>query len=109
MKIRKKKGLIDLIFSGVSGVTLAPFGIYLSKRHLTNAKTIRHEKIHWKQQIEMLIFPFYVWYLVEWLIRLITNKGNAYRAISFEQEAYRNESNLNYLNNRKHFAFLRYL
>ena len=109
MKIREKKGIVGFLFSGVSGVTLAPFGIYLSKRSMTNAKTIRHEKIHWKQQMELLIVPFYLWYVIEWLIRMITDKGNAYRAISFEQEAYQNESNLNYLDNRKHFAFLKYL
>lgn len=109
MKIREKKGLVGFLFSGVAGVTLAPFGIYLSKRHMTNAKTIRHEKIHWKQQMEMLILPFYVWYLVEWLIRLFTNKGKAYRSISFEQEAYKKESNVNYLSTRKHYTWIKYL
>jgi len=109
MKIREKKGLVDFLFSGVSGVTLAPFGIYLNKRYLTNQKTIRHEKIHWKQQIEMLILPFYLWYLIEYLIRLITDKGNAYRSISFEQEAYRNEGDINYMENRKCFGWVKYL
>ena len=109
MKIREKKGIVGFLFSGVAGVTLAPFGIYLSKRHMTNQKTIRHEKIHWKQQMEMLILPFYLWYLIEWLIRLVTDKGNAYRSISFEQEAYRNESNVKYLESRKRFAWVKYL
>ena len=109
MKIREKKGLIDFLFPGVSGVTLAPFGIYLSKRHLTNQKTIRHEKIHWKQQMEMLILPFYVWYVLEWLVRLVTDKGNAYKSISFEQEAYSNENDTLYLDKRKKFSWAKYL
>jgi hypothetical protein len=109
MKIYEKKGLVDFLFSGVAGVTLAPFGIYLSKRHLTNQKTIRHETIHWKQQMEMLIIPFYLWYGIEYLVRLITDKGNAYRAISFEQEAYKNENDIEYPNKRKHFAWIKYL
>lgn len=108
MRIREKKGVVDFLFSGV-GVTLAPFGIYLVKSHLSNQRTIRHEKIHWKQQIEMLILPFYVWYLIEWLIRLFTNRGNAYRSISFEQEAYKKESNVNYLSDRKHYDWVKYL
>ena len=109
MKIREKKGIVKFLFPGVAGVTLAPFGIYLSKRHLANAKTIRHEKIHWKQQIEMLILPFYVWYVLEWLVRLVTDKGNAYKSISFEQEAYSNENDTLYLDKRKKFSWAKYL
>jgi hypothetical protein len=109
MKIREKKGIVGFLFGGVSGVTLAPFGIYLSKRGLKNKQTIRHEQIHWKQQMEMLILPFYVWYLIEWMIRLFTNKGNAYRSISFEQEAYKKDSTTNYLSTRKRFAWVKYL
>ena len=109
MRIKEKKGIIKFLFQGVSGVTLAPFGIYLSKRGMNNKQTVRHEQIHWKQQMEMLILQFYVWYVVEWLVRLITDKGSAYRSISFEQEAYRNESNVKYLESRKRFAWVKYL
>jgi hypothetical protein len=38
---------------------------------------------------EMLYIPFYLWYGVEWLIKLLC-KGNAYRNLSFEREAYDN-------------------
>lgn len=109
MKICEKKGVVGFLFSGVAGVTLAPFGIYLSKRHMTNQKTIRHEKIHWKQQMEMLILPFYVWYVLEWLVRLVTDRGNAYKSISFEREAYFNENDTLYLDKRKKFSWAKYL
>lgn len=109
MKIKEKKGLVDFLFPGVSGVTLAPFGIYLSKRSLKNAKTIRHETIHWKQQLEMAILLFYLWYLLEWLIRLVTDKGNAYKSISFEKEAYSNEGDIKYLETRKSFSWVKYI
>ncbi len=109
MRIKEKKGIIKFLFQGVSGVTLAPFGIYLSKRGLNNKQTIRHEQIHWKQQMEMLILLFYIWYFIEWLIRLFTNPSNAYRSISFEQEAYKKESITNYLSTRKWFAWVKYL
>lgn len=46
---------------------------------------------------------FYIIYVVEWLVRLFM-KGNAYRNISFEKEAYSNQYNLAYLGKRKHFA-----
>ena len=69
--------------------------------------TLNHEKIHTAQIKEMLYVFFYVWYVIEWLIRL--PKGNAYRNISFEREAYDNQYNLNYLKSRKRFNFAKYL
>ena len=53
-------------------------------------------------------FAFYVWYVLEWLIRLFM-RGNAYRNISFEREAYANEANPEYLKNMKWGSWLKYL
>ena len=109
MKIKKITKFISF-FTGESviGVTLAPFGIYIDESHLKNKRTIRHETIHWKQQMEMLIIPFYLWYVTEWFIRLFM-RGNAYKNISFEREAYGNESNENYLEKRKFYSWVKYL
>ena len=110
MKVKEKTKLITFLTGdNIIGICLAPFGIYLKKKYLTDAKTIRHESIHWKQQMEMLIIFFYLWYLIEWIIRLITNFGDAYRNLSFEREAYGNESNVNYLSERKHYSWVKYL
>lgn len=57
---------------------------------------------------EMLYIFFYLWYLIEWLIRLF-GKGNAYRKISFEKEAYNNENDETYLTKRKHYNWLKEL
>lgn len=73
-----------------------------------NDRTTRHETIHIKQQGEFLVIPFYLWYLVEWFIRLF-GKGNAYRNISFEREAYANENNVDYLKERRPFASFKYI
>ena len=70
--------------------------------------TLNHEKIHTVQIKEMLYIFFYIWYIVEWMIRLFM-KGNAYRNISFEREAYNNEKDLSYLDNRKRFAWIKYI
>ena len=69
---------------------------------------LNHERIHTRQMLEMLIVGFYLWYVIEWLIRL-TMKGNAYRSISLEREAYSNEGNLNYLQQRKTYSWIKYL
>lgn len=57
---------------------------------------------------EMLYVSFYLWYGVEWLIKLFC-KGNAYRNLSFEREAYDNQYNLDYIKTRKHYSWLKRL
>ncbi|MCR5076933.1 MAG: hypothetical protein K6A82_02725 [Prevotella sp.] len=69
---------------------------------------INHERIHTRQMLEMLILPFYLWYVTEWFIRL-PRKGRAYLNISFEREAYRNMDNPDYLSHRHPFAWRHYL
>lgn len=78
------------------------------KGRLSN-KTINHETIHTLQQKELLYIFFYVLYICEWLIRLVTNTNSAYRSISFEREAFQNESDYDYINNRKRFSWLKYI
>ena len=84
------------------GILFAPKGANLS------ARTVYHEAIHTAQMKEMLYVFFYLWYLIEWLIRLF-GKGNAYRNIAFEKEAYRHDHKRNYLNYRKPYSWLKYL
>ena len=96
---------------GFSGITVYPF-IFARENYLRTHKTfVNHEKIHLRQQIELLILPFFIWYVLEFFFRLIQykNRKKAYRNISFEREAYANESNADYLTNRKFFSFFNYL
>jgi hypothetical protein len=58
---------------------------------------------------EMLYVFFYLFYVTEWLIRLLRYKGRAYYNISFEREAYINMSNNDYLKERRPYAWLKYL
>lgn len=100
-----------LVPKGYIAITLFPF-ILLRASHLrTNNVLINHERIHLGQQSELLIVPFYAWYGLEFLIRLVyyKNFSRAYRNISFEREAYKNENDLNYLKSRPFFNFLKYL
>ena len=100
-----------LVPKGYVGITIFPF-IFLKFYDLkTNAFLMNHEKIHLRQQIELLIIPFYVFYGIEFFIRLIKTKHwrTAYQNISFEREAYLNEKDLNYLKSRSFWSFVRYL
>ncbi|WP_299247034.1 hypothetical protein [uncultured Aquimarina sp.] len=93
------------------GIALWPF-IVVKDHHLKRDEVfINHEKIHLKQQLELLVIPFYFVYLTEYLIRLIQyrNSKEAYRNISFEREAYEMETELSYLKHRKFWSFIKYL
>jgi hypothetical protein len=78
-----------------------PF-VILNSKVVATPELINHERIHLRQQIEMLIIPFYIWYLIEYY-----RKG--YYNVSFEKEAYANDKNFNYLKKRRIFSFIRYL
>lgn len=78
-------------------MTVFPFIFARKEYKPLGDKTVNHESIHLKQQIELLILPFYLWYGIEWIVRLIQYKNfkEAYRNISFEREAYDNEKKIN--------------
>ncbi|MDE3742747.1 hypothetical protein PHU20_12900 [Maribacter sp. D37] len=93
------------------GLSLWPF-IFLKNDALKNdVYLINHERIHLVQQKELLIFPFYILYITEWLVKSLyyLNCYKGYQNLSFEREAYRNEKNLDYLANRSFFSFIKYL
>jgi len=93
------------------GLSLWPFIILKNTSLKDDSVLINHERIHLKQQLELFIIPFYIFYLTEWLIRclLYMDTYKAYQNISFEREAYQNEDNLDYVNNRTVFSFIKYL
>lgn len=100
-----------LIPKGYRGLAVFPFVFVKYEMDKGNRIVVNHEKIHLRQQLELLILPFFIWYLIEYCVRLIQykNANLAYRNISFEREAYTNESNFEYLKNRPSFRFLKYL
>lgn len=96
---------------GVLALALFPFVLLKNKKFRNNTVLINHERIHLRQQLELLVLPFYIWYLLEYLFRLIQFRKHhlAYLNISFEREAYQNEKDLYYLKQRSFAAWLRYL
>lgn len=93
------------------GLSVWPFIILKNDSLKTDIVLINHEKIHLKQQLELLIVPFYLIYITEWLMRSLFYLSfyRGYQNISFEREAYVNEHNLNYSSERKPFSFIKYL
>lgn len=97
-------------FKGYKVINL--FGILFARNGSTiSIVNLNHESIHTKQMEEMLYIPFYIWYAIEWIIRFICYGDTklAYKRISFEIETYLNQYDDNYLKNRKHFAWFKYI
>lgn len=60
----------------------------------------------------LMAIPLFFWcYGLEWLLGMICFRDSrkAYRNISFEQEAYSNELDDDYLKSRKPFAWIQYI
>lgn len=100
-----------LIPKGYRGLTIFPFVLVKYRLDKENLVFVNHEKIHLRQQIEMLFLLFFIWYLIEFLWRFVEfkNWNLAYRNISFEREAYSNEKNISYLKQRTFWGFLKYV
>ena len=100
-----------LVPKGYTGMTVYPF-VFLKYHELKGDKIlINHEKIHLRQQFELLILPFYIFYILEFLCRLVQFKNwrVAYQNISFEREAYQHQFDLDYLSKRRFWSFLKYI
>ncbi len=93
-------------FKGFAAINL--FGVVFARKECRplSTSTVNHEAIHTEQMKELLYIGFYVCYVVEWLVRLFM-KGNAYRNISFEKEAYRCQHIPDYTQSRQRFAMWR--
>lgn len=83
--------------------------LYVSR---VNKRVINHERIHTAQMVETLFVFFYLLYLLEWIYwlirRLFDRSINPYLSISFEREAYSNDTDTSYLKRRRLFSAWRY-
>lgn len=123
-------------FKGFKAITIIPWIFVRNDASKWTLTDERHEKIHGMQQIEthivalilavllvavglfswwwVLVSPlvYFALYGLEYIIRWICygfDTREAYRNISFEQEAYMNENDLTYIKNRHLFASWKYL
>lgn len=125
MKLKFEKGYISVIspkltyFCGLwSGspklaraVALFPFIIFRGEQEKV-PWIINHERIHFRQQIETLFIGFYILSFLENLYALLILRKSlkeTYKWRSSEQEAYRNQQNFSYLNNRPLWSQFKYI
>ena len=100
-----------LIPKGFRGITVFPFVVVRDRNAQDYLVLMNHERIHLRQQLELLVLPFFVLYGLDYMVKLIRyrDKDVAYRNVVFEREAYQNENDLEYLKSRSFWRFLKYL
>ena len=97
------------IVINVYAITLWPF-VFI--RDEGDERTIWHEKIHLRQQVELGIIGFYLLYIGFWIFHIIKLRDRyaAYHAIPFEKEAYTwDKSGKEYLQKRYFWSWLNFL
>ena len=93
---------------GWSGLAFFPF-IFVKDKH--NPQLLNHEKIHIQQQLELLLIGFIFLWVVDVIYCIIAHGSwaGAYDHLFFEREAYDNQRDLSYLDNRKPYNWINYL
>lgn len=92
-------------FKGFKAINLFEI-IFVRKDCHFSGEDYIHEAVHTEQMRELLYIGFYLWYLIEWVIRLIIDHKTAYRNLSFEREARDVAGGRTW--DRKPFGWLRY-
>lgn len=120
MKFKIEKGYISIVspnltwlfglWSGTPklarAVALFPFIIFSSEKEMV-PWIINHERVHLKQQLETGFVGTFIWSFLETMYALLVLKKNlkeAYLWRCSEQEAYRNQHDSQYLENRPLWA-----
>lgn len=130
-----KVAKVLLAISSCETITIGPFVFSKLSKDEIDQSINNHETCHSAQWIEMacatgiivlmlqLIFgisawwyfsaglTFYAWYGVEYVVRLAMtrNLNKAYETVSFEQEAYKNQNDCNYIENRLLFSWIKFI
>ena len=84
-------------------------GVIVISRDEISEVTKNHETIHFQQYLETLFLGFLILYFWDWFIGLVKYRDGqkAYLSIRAEQEAYKNQENLEYLpTDRKRWCWL---
>lgn len=92
------------------GFAVNIFGfLFIREGDIPEPGFINHESIHTAQMKELAFIGFYLWYVVEWIIKLIIYGKEAYDNISFEREANKYRFDNDYLKSRKHYEWFKFI
>lgn len=105
------KGFLAINIFGILFVRLSTYEKMLERHKYDKywEEVLNHERIHTAQMKELLYIFFYLWYFLEWLIKVFYyfNFKKAYKNIGFEREANKYEKYFEYLDVRKHYSWIK--
>jgi hypothetical protein len=110
-KVVKNLGKLVSLGTNAMAITFYPF-LFVRPDTRTNDELIRHETIHIRQQLELLLIGSWLLYIVEYCYARYVKKFDArqsYYYTALEQEAHRNAMSASYLKERKPYAVLKYI
>lgn len=101
------------IFMTPAGIAIFPF-VILREKYRDGGEwwvergniILNHENIHFQQALELGVIPFYILYVLEFILKIPFYGRKAYYNISFEREAYDNAYNLQYLYSRRKYTWI---
>lgn len=98
------------IFNYYTGLSFFVF-IWISRLTEDEVRLIRHEKIHFHQQIEMLFIFHWLFYVFFYLVSRVRGHSHyaAYRFNPFELEAFTHDFDAAYLQRRRPYAWIRFI
>ena len=98
------------IFNYYTGLSFFIF-IWICRLTQDEVRLERHEKIHFRQQVEMLFIFHWMFYVLFYLAARLKGYGHyaAYRFNPFEIEAFTNDFDIQYLQRRRPYAWLTYI
>lgn len=98
------------IFNYYTGLSFFIF-IWITRQPEDETQLVRHEKIHFWQQVEMLFIFHWICYGVFYLVGRLNGQCHyiAYRYNPFEIEAFNNDVHADYLTKRRPFAWTLYI
>jgi hypothetical protein len=126
MELKIKKGYVAIYSVGLvkffgnlvhgkgensRAATLFPFLIFRDKTQEL-PWVVNHEKIHFKQQVELLFLGLEILKFIEFIyfkFFLKKNKFDRYLYSACEQESYLNQQDFSYLAHRKPYAIFKYI
>ena len=90
----------------IEAITIGP--LVFSRGEMSDV-TKNHESIHWQQYIETGILGFIILYYAFYLMNFLRYRDGrtAYFMIPFEKEAYDNDENMQYLEKRRRWAWIK--
>lgn len=115
--MKKRSGEMKIVycswfpFKGYKAITLLRWIVVRNDQRMRfTGADYNHECIHYEQEKELWFIGFYLLYIIDFALTMLYfwNWRKAYRNVAFEREAHDRQHDVQYLQHRQRFAWLKY-